>query len=98
MRSMPDHPANRLPLRREDWERFGVVHAWLFGSRARGEGDHSSDWDFLVQFASPPDFNTFMGLKEHLEKVLGGRVDVVSRAACKARFLAAIEADLLDVA
>ena len=39
-----------------------------------------------------------MGLKEHLEKVLGGRVDVVSRAACKARFLAAIETELLDVA
>ena len=93
------HPAleQAFPVLRKQWSRFRVTRAWLFGSRAINPGATESDWDFLVEFSQPPDFDTFMGLKSHLEERLDGLVDVLSRAACTPRFLKAIEADLIDV-
>jgi predicted nucleotidyltransferase len=81
-----------------EWERHGVARAWLFGSRARGEAEPGSDWDILVEFSRPPTFDDYMGLKLRLETALGNPVDLVSRAACKPRFVAAIREELLDVA
>ena len=78
--------------------RFGVSNLWLFGSRARDEGNNESDWDVLVEFDTTPSFGSFMGLKCFLEDRLGGRVDLLSRAACKPRFLEAIKNDLRHVA
>jgi len=57
-----------------------------------------SDWDLLVEFNKAPDLVGYMDLKFLLEETLGGPVDLVSRAACKPRFLAAIQHELLDVA
>ena len=39
----------------------------------------------------------FMGLKAGLEESLNSRVDLLSRSACRPRFLKAIENDLIDV-
>ena len=86
-----------LPLLRNEWSRFQVKRAWLFGSRAVERGNNQSDWDFLVEFAEPPGFDAFMGLKSGLESRLNGRVDLLSRTACLPRFLKAIENDLVDV-
>jgi predicted nucleotidyltransferase len=83
---------------RGELPRFGVKHLWLFGSRARGEEREDSDWDVLVEFAGTPSFDDFMGLKLFLEDHLGRPVDVLSRAACKPRFLAAISHELRHVA
>ena len=80
-----------------DWLRFGVTKAWLFGSRAAETSAAKSDWDFAVEFAEPPTFDRYMGLKSALEQRLGGPVDLISRAACAPRFWKAIEADLIDV-
>lgn len=86
-----------LPTLREEWKRYGVERAWLFGSRSREEAELKSDWDFLVEFATPATFDTFMGLKLSLEDKLGGKVDILSQKACKPRFIEAIRDDLLDV-
>ena len=86
-----------MPALRDEWLRFGVERAWIFGSRARQVNNTGSDWDFLVQFAEPPKFDTFMGLKTRLEALLNGSVDVLSRSACSPRVLSAIENDLIDV-
>ena len=51
------------PRLRQQWSRFQVSRAWLFGSRAGGESGASTDWDFLVEFSEPPSFDMFMGLK-----------------------------------
>jgi hypothetical protein len=69
----------------------------LFGSRSRGDNSAPSDWDFLVSFAEPATFDSFMGLKMRLEDHLGAPVDLVSRSACKPRFLEAIREELIDV-
>lgn len=82
----------------EEMRRHGVRQAWVFGSRARGESEPGSDWDLLVEFASTPDFNRFMGLKLLLEDRLGTRVDLLSLSACQPRFLEAIRPELKRVA
>ena len=81
-----------------EFERHGVVHAWLFGSRARGDAPDSSDWDLLVEFGRPPSFDDYMGLKIRLEDGLGATVDILVRSACKPRFLRAIQGELQNVA
>ena len=78
--------------------RHGVARAWLFGSRARGQAGADSDWDILVEFSGPPSFDDYMDLKLQLETLLGSPVDIVSRTACKPRFVEAIRKELLDVA
>lgn len=83
---------------RPELSRQGVGRLWLFGSRARQTARLGSDWDVLVEFTKPPGLEDFMNLKFLLEEKLGGRVDLVSRTACKPRFLAAIQNELLDVA
>ncbi len=88
---------DRVSALREEWSRFQIKRAWLFGSRAVGNATVGSDWDFLIEFSKPPDFEAFMGLKTGLEQCLGGRVDLLSVSACKPRFLEAIGRDLIDV-
>lgn len=85
------------PVLKNQWSRFQVKRAWLFGSRAAQQSTGRSDWDFLVEFHQPPSFDNFMGLKLSLEKELYGHVDLLSRTACSPRFLGAIEHDLIDV-
>lgn len=86
-----------VPDLSKEWSRFRVRRAWLFGSRAANLKTTESDWDFLVEFSDPPDFDSFMGLKASLEERLNGHVDLLSRNACNPRFLKAIEPDLVDV-
>lgn len=87
-----------LKALRPQLARQGVARLWLFGSRARRDARPDSDWDVLVEFTQPPGLDDYMGVKFLLEEKLGDRVDLVSRAACKPRFLAAIQDELLDVA
>lgn len=83
---------------RPELARRGVRHLWLFGSRARQDAQPGSDWDFLVEFNQPPSLEDYMNLKFWLGEQLGGSVDLVSRSACKPRFIAAIQDELLNVA
>lgn len=76
---------------------FGVRHLWVFGSAARAES-RPRDVDVLVEFAQPPGLLEYMGLKFKLEELLGCPVDVVSKSACRPRFLTTIGRDLIDVA
>jgi len=56
-----------------------------------------SDWDFLVEFSRPPGFDDFLELRERFQSRLQGKVDSLSRSACKPRFLQAIANQLIDV-
>lgn len=87
-----------LKALRPELVRRGIRHLWLFGSRARQAARPGSDWDLLVEFSQPPGLADYMNLKFWLEEQLGGTVDLVSRSACKPRFIAAIQDELLDVA
>jgi predicted nucleotidyltransferase len=74
--------------------RFHVRRLDLFGSAARGDFDPKhSDIDFLVEFdRQHPEalsFNTYFGLKEALEALLGRRVDLVESRGVRNPYLKA---------
>ncbi len=65
--------------------RFGVKSLSLFGSVARGEADEQSDVDLLVEFNRPTGYFGLGELQEHLEKLLGCRVDLGTTGSLKPR-------------
>jgi predicted nucleotidyltransferase len=66
-------------------ERFKVKELGIFGSYVRGEQNETSDVDILVEFYEPISLFAFMDLEEHLKKLLGMNVDLVSKRALKPR-------------
>ena len=61
----------------------GVASLALLGSVARDEAGPESSVDVLVEFNRPVGLFAFVELKEYLERLLGRRVDLVTRAALK---------------
>lgn len=63
----------------------GVVHAALFGSRARGDERPDSDTDIMIEIDPAAHMTIFdyAGLKEYIASLFEGPVDVVNRAALK---------------
>ncbi|MBO0832670.1 MAG: nucleotidyltransferase family protein [Actinobacteria bacterium] len=57
----------------------------VFGSVARGEARPGSDLDLLVDFDPGASVLDHVGLVQDLEKLLGVRVEVVTRSALKPR-------------
>lgn len=81
---------DEIDLHREELRdlcrRYHVLRLDLIGSAARDDFDpEHSDVDFLVEFdrAHPEamKFQTYLGLKESLEKLLGRSVDLVEESA-----------------
>lgn len=63
----------------------GVVHAALFGSRARGEARPDSDIDIMIETAAGTlqDVYTYVALKSYIAALFPQRVDVVNRGFLK---------------
>ena len=78
--------------------RYGVSRLGLFGSGARDELRADSDIDVLVQFEGQATFERFFGLRDHLEQILGRKVDLVSEKGLKPRARSYVEKDLVRVA
>ncbi|MEM1507006.1 MAG: nucleotidyltransferase family protein [Thermoproteota archaeon] len=66
-------------------ERFKVKEIGIFGSFVRGEQRKRSDIDILIEFEEPPSLFEFMDLEDYLSKLLGLKVDLVTRDALKPR-------------
>jgi predicted nucleotidyltransferase len=63
----------------------GVIHAALFGSRARGDNRPDSDIDILIELApeAPIGVWEYSGIKTYIAELFEGPVDVVSRETLK---------------
>ncbi len=62
--------------------RYGVVELAVFGSRARGDGDPSSDLDLLYTLAPGRHLGFSINrLEDELADAFGCRVDLVSKEA-----------------
>ena len=63
------------------------MHAALFGSVARGENRPNSDLDILVEFDPDAHVTVFdyAGIKEYIDGLFEGSVDVIDRDALKPR-------------
>jgi predicted nucleotidyltransferase len=57
---------------------FGVKKIGLFGSTVKGTATKESDIDILIEFNKPIGFK-FVRLVEYLEKLLGEKVDVITK-------------------
>ncbi len=68
---------------RENLRGMGVRSLGLFGSFARDEAGPESDIDLLVDFDRVVGLFTFLEVQEHLEEVLGRKVDLVTVAGLK---------------
>ena len=75
----------------------GVLHAALFGSRARGDHRPDSDMDIMIEI--DPDANVgvwgYVGLKDFIATMFDGPVDVVDREALKPYVAPAAAADAI---
>lgn len=69
--------------------RHGVQRLQAFGSILRGDFNSDSDADIVVEFepAVAGSFQSFLGLKESLEALLGRSVDLVELHAVRNRRL-----------
>jgi len=74
-----------LASHRKELEALGVRSLALFGSVVRGEAKSDSDVDILVEFSKPVGLFAFLEVKERLERLLGRRVDLVTRSALHPR-------------
>ncbi|MEI8046857.1 MAG: nucleotidyltransferase family protein [Bacteroidota bacterium] len=68
----------------------------IFGSYARREQKEESDLDILVEFNDKIGLR-FVDLAEELEKLIGFKVDLVSRKGIKDKYYQKIQADLTYV-
>lgn len=62
---------------------YHVKKIGVFGSVARGENTSKSDIDILVEFSESVGFFKFIELEEFLSKILGKKVDLVTKKALK---------------
>ena len=62
---------------------YNVETIGVFGSVARGENLKTSDIDMIVEFSEPISFFKFIELEEFLSKILGKKVDLVTKKALK---------------
>ena len=86
--AVPDVEDVRRALQREMSflrERFHVETLGVFGSYVRGEQTEASDVDLLVTFSETPGLFAFVALADHLEAVLGRKVDLVTRDGLERR-------------
>jgi uncharacterized protein len=77
-------------------DQFGVCELGVFGSYARNDQSDDSDLDILVDFDAPVGLE-FVDLATELEKILGVRIDLVSKNGIKPRYFESIEEDLIYV-
>jgi len=68
----------------------------IFGSYARREETNESDLDILVEFSDKIGIR-FIDLAEDLEKILGTKVDLVSKNGIREKYLQHINSDLIYV-
>ena len=70
----------KIKENRDKIKRFGVKRIGLFGSYARGEQRIESDVDIVVEFEKgKATFDNFLALAEYLEKLLGKKVDLLTK-------------------
>ncbi len=80
-----DSALETLRAHEHDLRRFGVSHASVFGSVARGEAQTGSDIDVLVELDRdrPMGIFEYAGLQLYINEILHGAADAVNRKTLK---------------
>jgi predicted nucleotidyltransferase len=64
-------------------KKYKIRSIGVFGSYARKEACQTSDLDLLVDFTDPPDLIEFIRMENYLGRLLGRKIDLVSKNALK---------------
>jgi predicted nucleotidyltransferase len=75
---------------------YSIKSMAIFGSYSRKEQNDSSDLDILVEFSDRIGIR-FVDLADDLEKIVGFKVDLVSKKGIKEKYLKSIDSDLIYV-
>lgn len=78
------------------YEKYPIKSLAIFGSYARKEQNDQSDLDLIVEFKDKIGIR-FIDLADDIEKIIGIKVDLVSRGGIKEKYLQAIQSDLIYV-
>ena len=78
--------------------KYGVKSLSLFGSVSRDEASPTSDVDLLVEFNRPVGYFGLFALQDHLESLLGCRVDLGTPNSLKPRIRARVIGECVRVA
>ena len=78
-------------------QQFGVESLLLFGSVAKNESAPDSDVDLLVTFNRPVGYFGLFALQDHLEKLLGCRVDLGTMDSLKPYIRERVQGDFVRV-
>lgn len=95
------HRDDVLQMLRSHWSelrQMGLLHLDLVGSLARDEAHAGSDVDLVADFDSPLNLTGFFDLVEHLERLLGTHVDLMSRKGLRPHWRQHFEAQAVRVA
>lgn len=89
-----DQVKKRILLEKNSlYRKYGISNMAIFGSYARHEQKQDSDVDIMVEFSKPIGIE-FIDLAEELEKILGNKVDLVSKQGIKPKYFDAIKDEL----
>jgi predicted nucleotidyltransferase len=64
-------------------KRYGIRSLGVFGSYVRGDANHQSDLDILVEYERPPTLFEFVRLQNQLSDIVGVQVDLVMKSTLK---------------
>ena len=92
-----DDLLKRLAAQRRQLVAFHLKSLAVFGSVARNEARADSDIDLLVEFEGPATLDRYMKLKDFLEGVLGGPVDLLTRKGVRPELAPQIEQEAVYV-
>ena len=76
---------------------YGVKSLALFGSVARDQATEASDVDLLVEFDRPVGYFGLFALQDHLQALLGCRVDVGTPGSLKPRIRERVQGECIRV-
>jgi uncharacterized protein len=77
---------------------FGVQSLALFGAVSRDEAGSGSDVDLLVEFDRPVGYFGLFALQDHLESILGCKVDLGTPDSLKPRIRQRVLGECVRVA
>lgn len=78
------------------YNEYPIKSLAIFGSYARNEQDANSDVDILVEFNGRIGIR-FIDLADEIEKLIGIKVDLVSKKGIKEKYFKRISSELLYV-
>jgi predicted nucleotidyltransferase len=96
MRTLHDIKSELSNHKNRLFKDYPIKSMAIFGSYSRSEQVESSDLDIIVEFTDKIGIR-FIDLAEELEKIVGFKVDLVSKKGIKEKYLKSIDSDLIYV-